>query len=70
MPNTSRNEQKRKIVESWLTRLTDQQKHSMIHELLEHLEEQELVRIGDLAPYWYNTGEPVVPGFEPYDRDE
>jgi len=52
---------KEKILE-WANSLTEVQMRKVVVELTYFACEAEAVHIGDLAPYWEDTGEPLVEG--------
>ena len=50
------------IVYKWAKKLTAKQMREVLIELIEFAETSEMVSINDVAPYWSNSGEPLVDG--------
>lgn len=49
-------------VREWVRKLTVKEMRPLLVELVEFAMESEMVSFPDLAPYWGNTGEPLVEG--------
>lgn len=57
-------------IKQWVSRLTaDDMRHALV-ELIEFAIDAEEVSFPDLAPYWSNTGEPLVPGHVTFAEDD
>jgi hypothetical protein len=52
---------------AWAASLSDAQKQSLLVELLDYAVDAEMVSMGDHAPYWSASGDPLIEGQEPFD---
>ena len=57
-------------IQKWADELTPEQMRTLLVELTDFAYEAEHVRIGDLAPYWEATGEPLVEGQKTWSDDD
>lgn len=46
----------------WAADLTAEQMRPLLVELADYAVDSEMVSIGDLAPYWSHTGDPLIDG--------
>lgn len=53
---------KQEEVNNWINSLTEKQKNDVIFEFIDNLIDFEIVRMGDIAPYWEQTGVSIVSG--------
>ena len=56
----------REPIKHWLENLTAEQMKPFLVNLIDFSIDAEMVSFGDLAPYWSNTGEPLVEGQKCY----
>jgi len=52
----------REKLENWASSLTAEQMAPLLIELADFAIDAEMVSFPDLAPYWSNTGEPLIAG--------
>lgn len=58
------------ILTKWALALSAEQMRPLIIELVEFAMKAEMVNIGDLAPYWDDTGEPLIGGQQIHEDEE
>jgi hypothetical protein len=56
-------------IEKWSSELTAEQMRPLLVELVEFAMEAEMVSVGDLAPYWETTGDPLIDGQQTFADD-
>lgn len=59
--------EERAKLQKWADALTESEMRLLVQELVVELMEGEQISFGDLAPYWKNTGDPIVQGQEPWE---
>lgn len=57
-------------IQKWANELTPEQMRPLVVELAQLACDAEYVRVGDLAPYWEATGEPLVDGQKTWADDD
>lgn len=57
-------------IQEWAEKLTKEQTIPLLVELIRFAQDAECVRFGDLAPYWTGSGDPLVPGQQPWVETE
>ena len=60
----------REKIEKWADELSEEQMKKVLVGLTEECCLSEMVRLGDLAPYWEATGDPLVEGQKTWSDDE
>ena len=54
------------ILDKWSRGLKKEEMRHLLIELIDLAYDGGLVAVGDLAPYWSKSGEPLVPGQSPF----